>query len=160
MFGTRNQELIAVAKDGKSGKVSVICEGLNITGDITGDVELLIDGTLEGNIHCRAVTIGESGHVAGRIDVQELIIQGRVDGNVKAKLVRLRQTAVMLGDVEHEILEVQAGAKTEGRYVRTDGERGAAPARNRAAGGRRAKNGDSAQAIGIAVDNVVPQARK
>ncbi|MDW3206554.1 MAG: polymer-forming cytoskeletal protein [Alphaproteobacteria bacterium] len=106
---------------------SHIAAGMSVTGDIEGDIDLLLDGKLEGNLRCRSVTIGRSGELVGKIQAQEAVIDGRVEGDIEAKIVKLNVTATMIGDVRHDVIEVAAGAKIEGRYSRIDGKSGAKP---------------------------------
>lgn len=106
---------------------SHIAEGMAIKGDVSGDIDLLLEGRLEGNLRCRAVTVGKTGEVIGRIDAQEATIDGTVRGDIEAKAVKLNVTARMSGDVRHDVIEVAAGAKIEGHYSRLDAKEQAKP---------------------------------
>lgn len=106
---------------------SHIAEGMDVKGDINGDIDLLLDGRLEGNLRCRAVTVGKTGEVIGRIDAQEATIDGTVRGDIEAKAVKLNVTARMTGDVRHDVIEVAAGAKIEGHYSRIDAKEQSKP---------------------------------
>ncbi|MEQ8603325.1 MAG: polymer-forming cytoskeletal protein [Marivibrio sp.] len=99
-------------------KVSEITAGLTVVGRIEGDGDVRLDGRLEGDVRCRALTIGSTGELIGRIEAEELTVQGRIEGDVRAKRVRLEATAKVIGDVAHDVLEVAAGATIEGRYSR------------------------------------------
>lgn len=112
-----NQESIPESKPTAKSK-SLIAPGMVLTGDLDGDGDVRLEGTLEGNLRCRAVTIGDQGTLKGTISAQEVVIEGRIEGDIRAKTVKLMPTAVMIGDVHHEILEVAAGAQVEGRYSR------------------------------------------
>ncbi len=127
MFGSKERAGTPQAMDEGPVARSHIAAGMSVTGDIEGDIDLLLDGKLEGNLRCRSVTIGRSGELIGRVQAQEAVIDGRVEGNIEAKSVRLNITATMIGDVRHDVIEVAAGAKIEGRYSRIDGKAGAKP---------------------------------
>lgn len=122
MFGSKDREQTApgAGAETRAAQRSHIAEGMTVTGDIEGDIDLLLDGTLEGNLRCRAVTVGKSGRLHGRIIAQEAVIDGTVEGDIDAKTVRLNVTAEMIGDVRHEVIEVAAGARIEGNYSRRD----------------------------------------
>lgn len=122
MFGSKDRDQPAPASGAESRPVqrSHIAEGMRVTGDIEGDIDLLLDGTLEGNLRCRSVTIGKTGTLHGRIVAQEVVVDGKVDGDIDAKSVRLNVTAEMLGDVRHDVIEVAAGARINGSYSRRD----------------------------------------
>jgi cytoskeletal protein CcmA (bactofilin family) len=125
MFGSKDRDQPGSAGQSPGGDArpasrSHIAQGMTISGDIEGDIDLLLDGTLEGNLRCRSVTIGKSGKVHGRIVAQEAVVDGAVEGDIDAKTVRLNVTAEMIGDVRHEVIEVAAGARIEGNYSRRD----------------------------------------
>jgi cytoskeletal protein CcmA (bactofilin family) len=101
-----------------SGKTSEITAGLTVVGRIDGDGDVRLDGRLEGDVRCRALIIGETGELIGRVSAEELTVHGRIEGDVRAQRVRLEATAAVIGDVAHDVLEVAAGATIEGRYSR------------------------------------------
>ena len=101
-------------------KATYIAEGLVVTGDITGEGELNLDGTLRGNISCKRLVVGATGALHGEVTVDALIVDGSIYGSVKAKTVLLGATARVIGDVDHEVLEVHSGAEIEGRYSQAD----------------------------------------
>lgn len=124
MFGSKDREAPSPVADTGAGARSYIASGMQVKGDIEGDIDLLLDGRLEGNLRCRSVTIGQSGELVGKLQAQEAVIDGRIEGDVEAKTVKLNVTAVMLGDVRHDVIEVAAGAQIDGRYSRIDGKTG------------------------------------
>lgn len=99
-------------------KTSEITAGLTVVGRIEGDGDVRLDGRLEGDVRCRALTIGETGELIGRVTAEELTVHGRIEGDVRAQRVRLEATAKVIGDVAHDVLQVAAGATIEGRYSR------------------------------------------
>lgn len=124
MFGSKDREAPSpVAETGTSTR-SLIAAGMSVKGDVAGDIDLLLEGRLEGNLRCRSVTIGKTGELVGKLQAQEAVIDGRVEGDIEAKTVKLNVTAVMLGDVRHDVIEVAAGAQIDGRYSRIDGKTG------------------------------------
>jgi len=124
MFNSKGKGAVKAAADGKGSAVvlrpSVLAEGIAITGDIYGDGELLIEGSLDGSVRCNALTVGETGSVRGRIVADIVLIRGTIEGEVEARQVTLAKTARVIGDVCHVILAVDAGAVVEGRYSRLE----------------------------------------
>ena len=116
MFASKDREQPRPVTETRPAQRSHIAEGMSVIGDIDGDIDLLLDGKLEGNLRCRSVTVGKTGEVSGQIKSQEAIINGSVFGSIEAKIVKLNVTATMIGDVRHEVIEVAAGAKIEGNY--------------------------------------------
>ena len=122
MFGSKKRGLRRAETETGPVARSYIAAGMSVTGDMEGDIDLQLDGRLEGNLRCRSVTVGKSGEVIGRVVAQEVIVDGRIEGDVEAKAVRLNVTALMIGDVRHDVIEVAAGARIEGRYSRISGK--------------------------------------
>ncbi len=124
MFNSKGKGAANSAADSKNSPVilrpSVLAEGIAITGDIYGDGELLIEGSLDGSVRCKALTVGESGSVKGRIVAETVLVKGTIEGEVEAGKVTLAKTARVIGDVCHVVLAVDAGAVVEGRYSRLE----------------------------------------
>ena len=99
-------------------KPSVITEGLHVTGNLASGGELLVDGSVTGDIHVRGLTIGASGKVEGKIVAEEITVSGAVDGQISAKTVTIGRTARVTGDVLHDVLSIESGAEFQGRCQR------------------------------------------
>lgn len=98
--------------------LSVIAEGIQIGGELKGAGDVQLDGNFTGQIKCNALTIGKTGHMDGIVEAEQVTILGSLKGEIRAKKVRLQHSAEVTGDVYHDVLEVAAGAKIEGRYSR------------------------------------------
>lgn len=120
MFGNKDKLEVSAPDSQPVRARSHIAHGMFIQGDIEGDIDLLLEGRLEGNVRCRSITIGRTGEVIGRVVAHEAILDGKVVGDIEAKSVKLNQTAQMIGDVRHEVIEVASGACIEGHYGRID----------------------------------------
>ena len=99
-------------------KPSVITQGLHVTGNIASDGELLVDGSVAGDVHVRGLTIGSSGKVEGKIVAEEIMVSGAVEGQISAKTVTIGRTARVTGDVLHDVLSIESGAEFQGRCQR------------------------------------------
>ena len=102
----------------KTDTGSIIAKGMRLTGEFVGEGNVLLEGQYNGSIRCQTLTIGKSGHMDGQVRAEKVIIHGTFSGDIQAKQVVFHTTAHVTGDVSHEILEVEAGAKVEGRYTR------------------------------------------
>lgn len=108
---------------------SIVSGNLKITGDMMCDGDIQIEGTVEGNITSRLLTVGESGSVKGEIVADQVTIAGTVVGKVKARTVTLSQTSDVSGDITHEALGIEAGARFEGSCKKIDmSKKGSSPA--------------------------------
>ena len=83
-----------------------------------GDIQ--IDGTIEGDINSRLLTVGEQAVVEGCIVADTVRISGTVKGQIKARMVHLDKTARVHGDLTHETLTMEAGALLEGQVRRME----------------------------------------
>jgi cytoskeletal protein CcmA (bactofilin family) len=89
---------------------SVIGAGLTIVGDLESFDHIQINGTIEGTVKGKAVTIGEGAHVKGSVYALSVQVAGTVEGTIKAESVELARTAQVAGDVSYRSLQVEMGA--------------------------------------------------
>ncbi len=108
---------------------SVVGSDLTITGNLISKGEVLVDGTVEGDIHGSHVVIGPSATINGSIIADETIVRGHVVGSIRAKRVILQASSQVEGDIFHQALSIEQGAMFEGKSRRTaDDPRTTAPA--------------------------------
>lgn len=83
------------------GKTSIIGAGMIITGSITSEGDIRIDGKLMGTVKSSAkVVVGEDGEVDGDIAAHQVDITGKAKGNIIVKdLLTLRGQALVEGDI-------------------------------------------------------------
>ena len=111
----------------RSPKVaSVISEDLEISGGMTSEGEVHIDGKVHGDVKVSRLTLGETGLIDGSITAETVEVRGKVNGPITAKLVRLFATSQVEGDITHEQLAMETGAHFQGRSLKL--VRPAAPA--------------------------------
>lgn len=110
---------------------SIISPSLKITGNLESDSEIQLEGSVEGDIRAKVVTIGESATVKGAIYGETVNIAGTTDGEIEARTVVVDKTAHVTGDIIHETLKIEAGAYVNGHCRPEFGkrDRGIAPAR-------------------------------
>ena len=65
-------------------KTAMIGSTIKITGDVTGDEDLVIDGQVEGEIKINShqVTVGKSGQVKANVTAKNIKIEGSVRGDI------------------------------------------------------------------------------
>lgn len=111
------------ATDGRTTSVgvpSIISADLTIVGDLKSGGDIQVDGTVEGDIDSRTLTIGEGATVKGSIVAETVRISGNIVGQVKANAVTLAKTSKVTGDITHETLTMEAGAFLEGGVRRIE----------------------------------------
>ncbi|MHC8493766.1 bactofilin family protein [Thalassospira sp. SM2505] len=105
----------------KKGGLSVINADLRVTGDLISESDVQVDGSVNGDIRTRTLTIGQNGEVRGEIVADKVRVCGTVIGQVRARDVSLSETARMIGDILHESLSIEPGAHIEGHCRRIEG---------------------------------------
>lgn len=101
-------EMTTVANIGKS---------LQIKGEVSGDEDLTVEGTVEGKItlNGHSVTIGPNGRVMAEIRAKSVVVGGQVRGNVTADdKVEILATGTVLGDVRAPRVVLADGAHFKG----------------------------------------------
>ncbi len=104
----------------RSAGPSIISPDLKIKGDLICNGDIQIDGTVEGDVVSRTITIGEGADVRGAISGESVRVCGSVNGQVKGNTVTLAKTAKVIGDVMHQTLSIEPGAFFEGQCRRID----------------------------------------
>lgn len=99
---------------------SIISLDLRMVGDLTSKGEIHVDGSIEGDIRCQILVIGQSGAVTGQIISDTVRVHGTLTGQIRARSVFLAATARVVGDISHESLAIEPGAFLEGHCGRMD----------------------------------------
>src|SRR5690606_22288517 len=79
-----------------------------------------INGRIDGNVKCLALTVREKGYVKGDIIAGTVDVYGEVSGLIKATHVNLHSKCRIEGVVMHKTLTVEEGAFIDGQCKRTD----------------------------------------
>ncbi|MFL2770429.1 MAG: polymer-forming cytoskeletal protein [Rhodospirillaceae bacterium] len=115
----QSQEQVAITTEAPVKSVpSIISVVLSVEGNLSSNGEIQVDGTVLGDVSCKALIVGIKGSVCGEVTAQTVRIHGAINGQVKAKSVFLASTAQMSGDIEHESLAIEPGAYIEGHCKR------------------------------------------
>lgn len=96
---------------------TLIAAGTTLTGDISSNGDLRIDGTVLGNVSSAAkLIIGSSGVVEGDISCRQADITGKVSGHVRAaEILQLRGECVVTGNIYAGKLQVEPSATFNGQ---------------------------------------------
>ena len=107
----------------KTGVPSIISADMKIVGSIESAGDVQIDGTIEGDVASRTLTVSESASVRGLVSAETVRVSGTVRGGINAKSVTLTRTAKVEGDIVHQALAIESGAAFEGQCKRMNGDR-------------------------------------
>ena len=94
----------------------VIGKGIAIRGNLSGGGDLVIEGTVEGQISLKNhLTIEETGVVRADIEAERLTIKGEASGNITAsERVAILANAKVMGDIKAPVVIVEDGAGFKG----------------------------------------------
>lgn len=100
-----------------SAAQTLIARDTRLTGEITGNRAVRVEGVVSGSIDLKApVEVAEGAVVEAEIKATAVRVAGSVSGSITAtELVELLATAVVKGDVTAPALHVVAGARLDGR---------------------------------------------
>lgn len=95
---------------------STISKELILKGDIMGQDDLIIEGTVEGKIEIKSqLTVQAGGVVKADIFAKKVNIAGKVYGNVQAEeVVELQPSAFLEGNIISPKITIQEGAHFKG----------------------------------------------
>ena len=102
-------------------KTTLIAAGAKLVGEISGDTDVMIEGTVEGKVRPSSdVTVGDNGLVVGQIVARRVRVAGKVQGNVKGKeSVEILSSGSLEGDVSSPGMVIGDGAFFKGRVEMT-----------------------------------------
>ena len=94
-----------------------IAETLVIKGELSADVDLNIDGHVEGSValHKHVLTIGTTGRIKARVFAKSVVVLGEAKGDITAtNKVYVSESASVDGSVTAPRLEISQGAGFRG----------------------------------------------
>jgi cytoskeletal protein CcmA (bactofilin family) len=115
----------AMAKDRQNGLqtpdsvISIIGPGMKVTGDLTTEGTVRVEGLVEGGIQAgKAVVVGKGGSVLGDIRTQDAVISGKVEGALVAESrLEVQASAEVSGEVRARRLQIEEGAVLNGTVL-------------------------------------------
>lgn len=102
------------------GGTTFIGNDIVITGSLVSSGEVVIEGTIEGDVRAKKITVKNNANINGELASEELIIHGRVSGLVRGVKILLASDCILNGDILHETLSIESGAQFEGSCKRSD----------------------------------------
>jgi cytoskeletal protein CcmA (bactofilin family) len=102
-----------------SSQIPTTCVvGANITvkGEITGDEDLLVEGTVEGQIRVsRELRVGPRGKVRANVTAQSVVVSGELVGDCEATgRVEIQATGRLMGNIRAPKVVIAEGAVFRG----------------------------------------------
>jgi cytoskeletal protein CcmA (bactofilin family) len=100
-----------------SGGTARLGASLHVKGEITGNEDLAIDGTVEGLVHLedRKLTIGASAKLTADVIAREVVVYGNVKGNLRARdRIEIKKDGSVIGDLTTARIMIEDGAYFKG----------------------------------------------
>lgn len=128
-----------VSTTAATGRVqhSILSADTKLTGDLVSSGDITVEGTIDGSIKCRCLTLVGQPVIKGTVEAETAHVCGTFTGELRANKVILNKTARMRGDIYQQCLEVHTGAEFEGKVSRL----AAAPSQPAASAAAQGSNG-------------------
>jgi cytoskeletal protein CcmA (bactofilin family) len=100
-----------------SGGTARLGASLHIKGEITGNEDLQIDGSVEGLVQLedRKLTVGASARVTADLIAREILVYGNVKGNLRARdRIEIKKDGSVVGDLTTARIMIEDGAYFKG----------------------------------------------
>lgn len=94
---------------------TVLSKNITITGTVKSSDELVLHGTINGDINCTKLFVEDNGKINGDVIGEDVIVCGKVNGSVRGTKVNLRKTAKVSGDITHRFMSVELGTVYSGK---------------------------------------------
>ena len=113
----------AQVRRGESPQLTIVSQGTEITGDITAQGVIKIEGKVEGSIRAAGqVLVAKGGVVQGDIYTREAVLGGNVRGAVHAEeRVEVQATALIEGDIMTRRIQIAEGGQVNGAISMGEG---------------------------------------
>jgi cytoskeletal protein CcmA (bactofilin family) len=112
-----NQDVMRPGGETADPAPSRLGSSLHLKGEISGNEDLDIDGTVEGLVHIdeRKLTVGATAKLTSDIFTGEVIVYGSVKGNVRGKnKVEIKNDGSVNGDLTTVQIIIEDGAYFKG----------------------------------------------
>jgi len=122
--GSAKTEGIAMSTDAMrplsstpSGTTARLGASLHIKGEISGNEDLHIDGSVEGLVQLedRKLTVGASAKLTADVVAREVVVYGSVKGNLRARdRIEIKKDGSVVGDLTTARIMIEDGAYFKG----------------------------------------------
>ena len=104
------------AHAGSSAPAGYLDLGTKISGKLHFDGPARIDGTIDGEVDGKEITVGESAVVTAQIRADSIVVCGKVKGEIIAtQKIEIHPTAKIIGNITAPKLIIHEGAIFEGQ---------------------------------------------
>lgn len=107
------QAIASPTGDTADRAASHLGSSLHVKGEISGNENLHIDGTVEGSVQLQEnkLTVGKTANVTADVIAGEVVVYGKVKGNVRAKSrIEIKKDSSVHGDLTMAQILIEDGA--------------------------------------------------
>ncbi len=114
-------------RDTQDDIVSILGEGMEMSGDVSFTQGLRVDGLVRGRINSEScLVIGPCGRVEAEVAIRRASIYGEFKGTIHASdRVEIHKEGKVYGDIYTPCLIIEAGALFDGKCNMSDTQRAA-----------------------------------
>src|SRR5712671_3740844 len=101
----------------QSGTTARLGASLHVKGEISGNEDLHIDGSVEGLVQLedRKLTVGASAKLTADVVAREVVVYGSVKGNLRARdRIEIKKDGSVVGDLTTSRIMIEDGAYFKG----------------------------------------------
>ncbi|NOH78471.1 polymer-forming cytoskeletal protein [Vibrio sp. RE86] len=107
----------------KQSATTVIAQGCRISGKLSVETDIQIDGYVDGDIQVdKTLIISEVGRVEGDIIASSVIINGSFDGTCRANKIEVLAKGQVKGTIYTDDLSIEPGGKFFGTTKTNDSD--------------------------------------
>ena len=92
---------------------SIISRDMKIKGKISADGDVVLLGSVVGDIKCHSLSVEDSGTLKGNVDADVVTVSGKCDGQVSGDVISIESTGKISGEVFYENISIEEGAVVE-----------------------------------------------
>ena len=98
-----------------------VAAGSHIEGSISGETEVVVDGSLEGYVELEGrFVVGTRGRIEGDVTARSVQVSGHVQGNVRAtEKIEMANSGSIQGDLTAPLISIAEGGVCNGRIEMT-----------------------------------------
>lgn len=105
------------ARSAGTGKSAVIGPTISINGELKGEEDLIVEGTIEGTVELKqnTLTIGPQGTLKAQVYAHTILVDGTVNGDLYAsERISIRKSARIEGNILAPRISLEDGARFRG----------------------------------------------
>ncbi|WP_168198770.1 bactofilin family protein [Jejubacter calystegiae] len=98
------------AEEGQMVRETIITPGVVLRGSVSSEVDIIIDGTIEGDVSSqKSIRVDGKGNITGNVVGRKVTINGYLKGSCRANIVVIMEHGRVEGDIFAHELSIERG---------------------------------------------------